>query len=114
MRPEGTFYKVVDSTLFILCLSVKLNIIPSLTVEGRKNRCIPCIYWVAAISVVVTDYSNLFLPFTFFLNRSHFTFGYELVVCPETAGFMKVIRDLFPPVQWDESLILYPGKIHRF
>ena len=86
----------------------------SLTVRGRKNRCIPCIYWAAAIFPVVTDYSNLFLPFTLFLDRSHFTFGYELIVCPEAAGFMKVIRDLFPPVQGDESLLLYPGKIHRF
>lgn len=86
----------------------------SLTVRGRKNRCIPCIYWAAAIFSVVTDYSNLFLPFTLFLDRSHFTFGYELVVCPEAAGFMKIIRDLFPPVQGDESLLLYPGKIHRF
>lgn len=70
----------------------------SLTVDGRKNRCIPCIYWAAAIFAVVADYSNLFLSLTFFLNRSHFTFGYELIVRPETTGFMKIIRDLFPLV----------------
>ena len=86
----------------------------SLTVVGRKNRCIPYIYWAAAIFIVVSNYSNLFLPFAFFLDCSHFTFGYELVVCPETAGFMKIIRDLFPPIQWDEPLLLYPGKVHRF
>ena len=63
---------------------------------------------------IVSNYSNLFLPFAFFLDCSHFTFGYELVVCPETACFMKIIRDLFPPIQWDEPLLLYPGKIHRF
>lgn len=100
----------------VLKLTVTLlnDIILSLTVDGRKNRCIPCICWAAAIFAVVTNYSNLFLPFTFFLDHSHFTFGYELVVCPETAGFMKVIRDFFSPIQWDESLLLYPGKIHRF
>ena len=76
----------------------KLSIILSLTVDGRKNRCIPCIYWATAIPAVVADYSNLFLPFTFFLDRPHFTFGYELVVCPEAAGFMEIIRDPFPSV----------------
>ena len=90
------------------------GIILSLTVVGRKNRCIPYIYWATAIFTVVSNYSNLFLPFAFFLDCSHFTFGYELVVCPETAGLMKIIRDLFPPIQWDEPLLLYPGKIHRF
>ena len=88
--------------------------IPSLTVRKRKNRCIPCVYWAAAIFTVVSNYSNLFLPFAFFLDCSHFTFGYELVVCPETTGFMKIIRDLFPSIQWNESLLLYPGKIHSF
>ena len=78
----------------------------------KKNRCIPCVYWATAIFVVVLNYSNLFLPFAFFLDCSHFTFGYELVVRPETAGFMKIIRNLFPPVQWYEPLFLYPGKIH--
>ena len=91
-----------------------LSKIPSLTVVGRKNRCIPCVYWATAIFAVVLNYSNLFLPFAFFLDCSHFTFGYELVVCPETAGFMKIIRDLFPSIQWNESLLLYPGKIHSF
>ena len=98
----------------MLTLTTLAYIIPSLTVDGRKNHCIPCICWAAAIFAVVMNYSNLFLPFAFFLDRSHFTFGYELVVCPETAGFMKVIRDFFPPVQWEESLLLYPGKIHCF
>ena len=92
----------------------KSSIILSLTVVGGKNRCIPCVYWATAVFTVVSNYSNLFLTFAFFLDCSHFTFGYELVVCPETAGFMKIIRDLFPLVQWDESLLLYPGKIHRF
>ena len=45
---------------------------------------------------VVTDYSNLFLPLTFFLDCSHFTFGYELVVCPESADLVKGIRDGLP------------------
>ena len=92
----------------------KSVIFPSLTVVGRKNRCIPCVYWATAIFAVVLNYSNLFLPFAFFLDCSHFTFGYELVVCPETAGFMKIIRDLFPSIQWNESLLLYSGKIHSF
>ena len=70
----------------------------SLTVDGRKNRCIPCIYWVAAILSVVVDYSNLFFSLAFFLNCSHLAFCYKLIVCPETAGFMEVIRDPFPPV----------------
>ena len=70
----------------------------SLTVVGRKNRCIPYIYWAAAIFIVVSNYSNLFLPFAFFLDCSHFTLGYELIVRPETAGFVKSIRNLFPLV----------------
>ena len=73
-------------------------IIPSLTVDRRKNRCSPCIYWTTAIFTVVTDYSNLFLSLTFFLNRPHFTFGYELIVCPETTGVMKIICDRFPSI----------------
>ena len=72
--------------------------IPSLTVVGRKNRCIPYIYWAAAIFIVVSNYSNLFLPCAFFLDCSHFTLGYELIVRPETAGFVKSIRNLFPLV----------------
>ena len=86
----------------------------SLTVDGRKNRCITCADWATAIFAGVSNYSKLFLPFTFFLDCSPFTFGYELVVCPETADFMKIIRDLFPSIQRDEPLLLYPGKIHRF
>ena len=38
----------------------------SLAVVRRKNRCIHCVYLVAAIFAVVLKYSNLFLPFTFF------------------------------------------------
>ena len=74
------------------------NIFLSLTVVGRKNRCIPYIYWAAAIFIVVSNYSNLFLPFAFFLDCSHFTLGYELIVRPEIAGFVKSIRNLFPLV----------------
>ena len=107
-RSRGTFYTEV-STISLLCI-----IIPSLTVRKRKNRCIPCVYWAAAIFTVVSNYSNLFLPFAFFLDCSHFTFGYELVVCPEPTGLMKIICDLFPLIQRDKSLLLYPGEIHSF
>ncbi len=71
-------------------------IIPSLTVSKRKNRCIPCIYWVAAIFAVVTKYSNLFPSFTFFLDSSHFTFGYVLIIGSKATGLMKIIRNGFP------------------
>lgn len=73
----------------------KISIIPSLTVRKRKNRCIPHVYWGIAIFVVVSKYSNLFLPFTFFLNISHLTFCYELIICSETADVMKIIRNSF-------------------
>lgn len=63
----------------------------------RLFQC-PYIYWAAAIFIVVSNYSNLFLPFAFFLDCSHFTLGYELIVRPETAGFVKSIRNLFPLV----------------
>lgn len=75
--------------------SFLLAMIPSLTVRKRKNRCIPCGYWAAAIFAVVTDYSILFFPFTFFLNISHFTFCYELIICSETTDVMKIIRNSF-------------------
>ena len=81
-----------------------VDIIPSLTVEKRKNRCIPRIYWATAISAVVSNYSNLFLPITFLLDCSHFTFGYELVVCPKSAGLVKIICDGFPFIQRDKAL----------
>lgn len=71
----------------------KRNIILSLTVSRLNNRCIPCIFWVTAIIVVVTKYSNLFFPFTFFLNGSHAAFGYELIIRSETTDFMECIRD---------------------
>lgn len=73
-------------------------IIPSLTVDKRKNRYIPCICWAVAIFTAVTKYSNLFLPFTFFLDCSHFTFGYELIIGTETTDLMKGIRDSVPSV----------------
>lgn len=69
--------------------------IPSLTVRKSKNRCIPYGYWAAAIFAVVADYSILFFPFTFFLNISHFTFCYELIICSETTDVMKIIRNSF-------------------
>ena len=84
---------------FIRCFLYSLtrrNIIPSLTVRKLKNRCIPCTYWVTAIFVVVAKYSNLFFSFTFFLNCSHLTFGYELIVRSEATDLMKIIRDSFP------------------
>ena len=70
----------------------------SLTVSRLKNRCIPCIFWGTAIFIVVTKYSNLFFPFTFFLNGSHIAFGYELIIRSETTDFMESIRDKLPPV----------------
>ena len=72
-----------------------LSIIPSLTVAEIKNRCIPCVYWGTAIFVVVMKYSNLFFSFAFFLDRSHFAFGYELIISSEAAGFMKIICNGF-------------------
>ena len=79
-----------------LISSPKDDIIPSLTVEKRKNRCSPCSYWATAIFAVVTNYSNLFFSFTFFLDISHFTSGYELIIRSETTDFMKIICDSFP------------------
>ena len=84
----------------------------SLTVVRRKNRCIPCVYWGSAIFAIVLKYSNLFLPFTFFLYGFHFAFCYKLIVCSKTTAFMKCIRNLFAFIQWDESLFLYFCKIH--
>ena len=95
---QNTSLQIMKKVLSSLHLRPMCYTILSLTIDGRKNRCIPCIYWAAAIFAVVADYSNLFLSLTFFLNRSHFTFGYELIVRPETTGFMKIIRDLFPLV----------------
>ena len=71
------------------------SIIPSLTVAEIKNRCIPCVYWGTAIFVVVMKYSNLFFSLAFFLDRSHFAFGYELIISSEAAGFMKIICNGF-------------------
>ena len=88
--------------------------IPSLTVDERKNLCIPCVYWDTEIFAVVSNYSNLFLPLTFFLDCSHFAFGYELIVCPETAGFMKSIRDTFPTIQGMNPCSCIPAKFIAF
>ena len=79
--------------LILLDLAHFFVIILSLTVSRLNNRCIPCIFWVTAIIVVVTKYSNLFFPFTFFLNGSHAAFGYELIIRSETTDFMECIRD---------------------
>lgn len=78
-----------------LTVILKFCIIPSLTVAEIKNRCIPCVYWGTAIFVVVMKYSNLFFSFAFFLDRSHFAFGYELIISSEAAGFMKIICNGF-------------------
>ena len=72
------------------------GIIPSLTVGKTKNRCKPYDYRATAIFAIVTNYSNLFFSLTFFLNCSHFTFGYELIIGSETADIMKVICDRLP------------------
>ena len=80
----------------ILLKSFVYVTIPSLTANKRKNRYIPYIYWAVAIFVIVTNYSNLFFSFTFFLNCPHFTFGYELIISSKTTGLMKIICDSFP------------------
>ena len=85
-----------EKSNFLVDETQKYGIILSLTVVGRKNRCIPCIYWATAIFAVVSDYSNLFLPLAFFLDRSHLTLSHELIVCPKTTGLMKVICDRLP------------------
>ena len=69
---------------------------PSLTVARRKNRCIPCVYWATVIFAVVTESSNLFFPFTFFLNGSHTAFAYKLIIRSETTGLMEGICDPVP------------------
>ena len=69
--------------------------IPSLTVIKRKNRCILCIYWDSAIFSVVTEYSNLFPSFTFFLNCSHSTFCYEFTIGSKATDIMKIICNVF-------------------
>ena len=128
MQCKEIFYRILYSYAFVNdCVTALLEsllkclhffqtsyIIPSLTVDEGENRCIPCIYWATAIFTVVTEYSNLFLSLTFFLDCPHFTFGYELIIRPETTDFVKVICDLFPFVQWDKSLLLYLCKVHCF
>ena len=90
VRKNNTFAVNLLSTV-----DRKHGIIPSLTVAEIKNRCIPCVYWGTAIFVVVMKYSNLFFSFAFFLDRSHFAFGYELIISSEAAGFMKIICNGF-------------------
>lgn len=80
---------------YLLLFSFFSIIILSLTVRKRKNRCIPCIYWAAAIFVVVTEYSNLFPSLALLLNCFHFTFGNELIIGSKATGFMKSICDRF-------------------
>ena len=89
------FDLIRKSILSILQTKNAYDIIPSLTVAEIKNRCIPCVYWGTAIFVVVMKYSNLFFSFAFFLDRSHFAFGYELIISSEAAGFMKIICNGF-------------------
>ncbi len=74
--------------------------IPSLTVGKKKNRCIPVNTRDTAIFTVVSKYSNLFFPFAFFLNSSHFTFCYELIICSEATDFIiqKVCAYCIEPV----------------
>ena len=91
-------HKSSDFVEFLTRLDAKYpegDKIPSLTVAEIKNRCIPCVYWGTAILVVVMKYSNLFFSFAFFLDRSHFAFGYELIISSEAAGFMKIICNGF-------------------
>lgn len=88
----NNFLQFIKKCLHYLNISY---IIPSLTVAEIKNRCIPCVYWGTAIFVVVMKYSNLFFSFAFFLDRSHFAFGYELIISSEAAGFMKIICNGF-------------------
>ena len=79
----------------ILTRTALHDIIPSLTVIKRKNRCILCIYWDSAIFSVVTEYSNLFPSFTFFLNCSHSTFCYEFTIGSKATDIMKIVCNVF-------------------
>lgn len=94
---EGGWEFILKCFEWLKCMG-NFSIILSLTVSRLNNRCIPCIFWATAIVVVVTKYSNLFFPFTFFLNGSHAAFGYELIIRSETTDFMERIRDKLPPV----------------
>lgn len=77
---------------------------PSLIVVKVKNRCIPYIYWAAAIFSVVPEFSILYL--CFFLNCSHVTFANELIIRSETENLMKIIGDHFTFIQRHKSLLL--------
>ena len=94
---EGNLTNYADDSQVLIDMLAKYgaDMIPSLTVAEIKNRCIPCVYWGTAIFVVVMKYSNLFFSFAFFLDRSHFAFGYELIISSEAAGFMKIICNGF-------------------
>ena len=95
MNSNKNVINFFDKNIY-LCLALSMcGIFPSLTVAEIKNRCIPCVYWGTAIFVVVMKYSNLFFSFAFFLDRSHFAFGYELIISSEAAGFMKIICNGF-------------------
>ena len=102
--PQNGFKPVINAVLTLYIITSVLHaasgmnwqgFAPSLTVAEIKNRCIPCVYWGTAIFVVVMKYSNLFFSFAFFLDRSHFAFGYELIISSEAAGFMKIICNGF-------------------
>ena len=88
-------FTIQEGTSFSRSVLYFTAMFPSLTVAEIKNRCIPCVYWGTAIFVVVMKYSNLFFSFAFFLDRSHFAFGYELIISSEAAGFMKIICNGF-------------------
>ena len=102
MRPASTFWiiQLSNSRVYKKSLEIvkayficKYYGILSLTVSRLNNRCISCVFWATAIIIVVSKYSNLFFPFTFFLNGSHAAFGYELIIRSETTDFMESIRD---------------------
>lgn len=64
-------------------------IIPSLTVY-KKNKIAVCSVnmGVTAIFFSVTDFSNLFFTFTFFLNCFHLTFGNKFKVGIKTTDLV--------------------------
>lgn len=60
---------------------------------------------VVAFLIAYMEYSNVLSPLTFFLDFFHFTFCYELIVCPEFTCFMKGIRYLLT--------LIYRHKTHH-
>lgn len=111
---DKTFLRLISSLNINFTFLILSDIIPSLTVSKRKNRCIPYIYWSAAIFVVVMEYSNLFSSFTLFLNCFHFAFCYKLIISSKTTGFMESVSDRLPFIQRYKSLFLNFSKIHCF